>query len=792
MLISENWLREWVDPDLSTQEVCELLTMSGLEVGSLKPETAQFSKVVVAQITSISNHPDSERLKLCSLDAGKGSNIDVVCGAENIAINMNVPLALAGARLPDNFKVENSTIRGVNSQGMICSAMELGLAEKSTGIMQLQSDAIPGTDLADYLQLDDHIIEIELTPNRGDCLSVAGVARELSALTGSKLNSKQQKPIAASTDKQITIDVEAWQGCPRYLGRVIENIDTQAITPDWMKEKLRRSGLRPISAIVDITNFVMLELGQPMHAFDLNNINKGIVVRYAEKGESLTLLDDKQLKLNDDDLLICDHAGPVALAGIMGGLGSGISNDTHSVLLECAYFSQSQIIGKARRIGLQTDASYRYERGVDPYLQQQAVHYATHLIMQICGGQPGPIVEAVNDRYVPEKQPIQLRFSQLNKVLGIQIKPDDVTKYLKRLDCQVEESKSALMVTPPNFRFDLDKEHDLIEEVARLYGYNQIPDNPPNVTADNASPSESSISLSRLRNLMIDRGYSETISYSFVDPILQHVFHASEKSIDLKNPIAENLSQMRLSLIPGLLNSLANNFLRQHRQIQLFELGNIYYLVKKQRVETLMLGGISTGMRAPEQWGNPSEALDFYDIKSDLEAACALAGLTHQLGYQPLALDGFHPGRCANICLKDKTIGFIGQILPVVLEKLDIDQNVYCFQIEAQIITQTTIPQYESTSKFPSTRRDLSIIVEKEIPAAQILNAVSRNAGKELIDLKLFDVYTGKPIDSNKKSVSLGLTFQALERTLTEMEMDEACQRVMKELENKFDAKLRQ
>ncbi len=795
MLFSENWLREWTNPQIISQELANTLTMAGLEVDSVEKQTAEFSKVVVGEILEIKPHPDSKKLSLCRVGYSKTKTVNVVCGAQNIAVTMKVPLAMVGAKLPNGLIIKQTEIRGCTSQGMLCSAAELGLSEKSEGIMQLDPLAKLGTSVATHLNLNDNIVELELTPNRGDCLSIAGIAREVAALTNTKLKPAKIPPVAATSKIRIPIKIENYQGCPRYVGRVIENINPQAITPDWMKEKLRRCGVRPISAVVDITNYVMLELGQPMHAFDLKNIDTGIIVRNAQKNEKLTLLDERQLKLKSDDLLICDHSGPVALAGIMGGLGSGINDQTQSVLLESAYFAQSEIIGKARRISMQTDASYRFERGVDPLGQQKAVERATALLLEICGGRAGPVLEAVNKKFIPAKAPIKVRYQRINKVLGVDVKPAKVTQYLNRLGCKVEQLKNSVKAIPPSYRFDLEKEYDLVEEVARLYGYNNIPEAPPAATITSTATSESIIALNRFRNLMIDRGYHEAITYSFVDPTLQKKFHQNKNSaehvIELKNPIAENLSQMRLSLTPGLLQALANNYHRQQRQIQLFEIGNVYFINKKQRVEEIYLGGILTGFRHAEQWGTTQEPIDFYDIKSDIEAIEQLAKPAQEFSYKPVKAEGYHPGRSAEIWIGDQKIGLIGQILPGITTALDIEQDVYFFQLNLSVLSKSTIPNYQATSKFPSIRRDFSLLVDRNLSADKLLEEIKRSASEDLIELKLFDVYTGKPIDSNKKSVSIGLTFQALNRTLTELEMDEACSRVLLNLKNKLDAQLR-
>ena len=796
MLFSENWLREWTDPEISAQELADTLTMAGLEVDNVQKQKPEFSKVVIGEILEIQPHPDSNKLSLCKVAHSKTKSVDVVCGAQNIAVGLRVPLAQVGAKLPNGLTIKKSKIRGAVSEGMICSAAELGLAEKSEGIMQMEPEAEIGKSLASHLVLSDNIFELELTPNRGDCLSIAGVAREVSALTGAKLKLPKINPVPATSKKRVPIKIENYRGCPRYVGRVIENINPQAITPDWIKEKLRRCGVRPISAVVDITNYVMLELGQPMHAFDLNNIDTGIIVRDAKNNETLTLLDERQLELRADDLLICDHSGPVALAGIMGGLGSGINDQTQTVLLESAYFSQSEIIGKARRIGMQTDASYRFERGVDPLGQERAVERATRLMIDICGGEAGPVVETSNKKFVPVKSAINVRYKRIDKVLGVQVKPAKVAQYLGRLGCKTEKLKTSLKAVPPSYRFDLEKEYDLVEEVARLYGYNNIPENHPTAAITSATSSESEIAINRFRSLMIDRGYHETITYSFVDPRLQNKFgsnsESAQRAITLKNPIAENLSVMRLSLVPGLLQALANNYHRQQRQIQLFEIGNIYFSNKKQRVEGKYLGGIATGLRHAEQWGAAPQSTDFYDIKSDIEAIQLLTKTNTSFEYISSTMQGFHPGRSAEILHNNQKIGFVGQILPAIAEQMDIDQDVYFFQVNLETLTQSKIPQFRPTSKFPSIRRDLSVLVERDLPADKLLEQVTTSAGGNLIDLKLFDVYTGKPIDSNKKSVSIGLTFQALNRTLTEQEMDDACSRVLQNLKNKFDAQLRE
>lgn len=792
MLISENWLREWVSPDLTTELLADTLTMAGLEVKGIQNQRPRFSNVIVARVLSVELHPDSDHLKICLLDDGHGENHKVVCGADNVKAGMNVPLARVGAVLPDNVNIEHTMIRGIDSHGMICSAAELGIADKSDGIMALDSDACLGMQVAAHLKLDDKILELELTPNRGDCLGMLGLARELAALTGTPMHELEINAVDAATSTTLQIDVPAGEACPRYVARVIEGINPNAHTPDWIQEKLRRSGVRPISSIVDITNFVMIELGQPMHAFDLGNIDSGIIVRHAEDGEKLTLLDEKQLVLRNDDLLICDHQGPVALAGIMGGLGSGISGSTSTVLLESAYFSQELIIGKARRIGMQTDASYRFERGVDPNLQTSAMQRATQLILSICGGQPGPVIEVAAQEHIPRKDAVEVRFAQINKVIGDEINPSDAMRYLSSLRCDVQMDNHAITTRPPAFRFDLKYEHDLIEEIARLYGYNRIPERPPVASVHSSRTGVPTISHHRIRTLMIDRGFQETIAYSFVDPAIQNEFNKSRIAVQLANPISENLSEMRVSLLPGLLGCLISNYQRQHRQIKFFEMGNVYYIDDNQRVESYCLGAILTGLRFVEQWGAESSPVDFYDAKSTVEAIAALCGQHDAFSYTAQPLDGFHPGRSARIDVKNTRAGFIGQLLPSILSDYDIDQDVYFLQIDLDPITVSNIPKFTAISRYPSTRRDLSIIIDRGITAQQLIDNIKDSAGSDLVDMKLFDVYTGKPIDSTQKSISLGLTFQALERTLTEEEMDETCQRVMEKLKKKFNAKLRQ
>jgi phenylalanyl-tRNA synthetase beta chain len=793
MRISEQWLREWVAPKLESKALANRLTLAGLEVASLEPAGADLKGVVVGQIDSLREHPHADRLTLCSVDVGRRSRLEIVCGAPNVVAGMKVPVALAGTELPNGVHVEKSEIRGVVSMGMLCSALELGLAESAEGILPLGSDASLGQPVADYLQLNDTIMDLELTPNRGDCLSVAGVAREVAALTATRLKRTTTKirNVPATGKRRFKIQLQAQQDCPRYVGRVIEGINPTATTPIWMIERLRRIGVRSISPVVDVTNYVMLELGQPMHAFDLDRLVGGIRVRHAKEHESLTLLDGTKPRIQAGTLLIADHKGPVALAGIMGGLDSAVTDKTHNLLLEGAYFRPQTIAGRARSLGMQTESSFRFERGVDPYLQRQAMQRATSLLLDIVGGRPGPILEERLTRHVPKRASVTLRRHRLTQLLGQELPAAKTEGILTRLGMRVSKRADGWRVTPPSHRFDIEREEDLVEEVARVHGFENLPSKMPRISMGSRFASENHIPAERFKAVLADRDYQEVITYSFVDPALQRLLEPATEPMTLRNPISADMAAMRISLWPGLLQAVAYNRNRQQSRLRLFELGRCFIGTGKDLVQELMLGGALMGPALPEQWGSKPRVVDFYDAKGDLEALLQLTGSREEFQLRPVRHAALHSGQSAEITKNGAHVGWLGALHPEFRAKLDLNEAVFLFQVRISALQTAIIPKFSEVSKFPAIRRDLSFMVDAGVSAQAVLDCAASAAGELLIDLQLFDEYRGEGIDSGRKSLSLGLTLQDSSRTLKEGTIEAITLQVMDSLQVSLGAELR-
>ena len=613
MKFSEKWLREWVNPPLSNEELIVKLTLAGLEVDSTEPVAGEFSGIVVGQVMSVDSHPDADKLKICKVNVGSDELLSIVCGASNVRQHLKIPVAVVGAVLPGNFKIKKAKLRGEPSFGMLCSAKELGMVDNINGLMELASDAPVGSDIRVYLELDDLSIDVDLTPNRSDCLGIAGIAREVGVLTGCDLTEWPEDVVKVTSQKQLPITVSSPAACPSYLGRVIENVNTKALTPVWMQEKLRRSGLRSISPVVDVTNYVMLELGQPMHAFDLGKIDGSIDVKMASEGEQICLLDGQQIAIKSETLAITDASSILALAGIMGGQASSVSDDTKDLFLESAFFTPIAIAGRARRHGLHTDSSHRFERGVDPKLASRAMERATSLLLSIVGGNAGPVTKVISEIHLPEQVSIHLREARIKRVLGIAIDEVQVKEQLTRLGLSVKKQGDGWLVIVPSFRFDLAIEVDLIEELGRLYGYDKLPETRPQGTVLTADISEHKIATSRLQSLLVDRGYQEAITYSFVDPEFQkHLAVEGEKAIVLANPISADLSVMRTSLWPGLVQALTYNLNRQHARVRLFEVGRIFSGTNNNVEQHRHIGGVVCGSRYAEQWGDKQKPVDFF------------------------------------------------------------------------------------------------------------------------------------------------------------------------------------
>ena len=791
MRFSERWLREWVDPHVDARTLGERLTMAGLELARLEPAAPAFSGVVVARVLAVEPHPDADKLRVCRVDDGGAVPVQVVCGASNVRPGMKTPLARVGAELPGGLRIRKARLRGVESSGMLCSAAELGLAESAAGLMELPEDAPVGEDLRRYLDLDDLVFELDLTPNRGDCLSIAGLAREVSALTGAPLHPVEVAPVAPKAADTFPVDVEDVQACPRYVGRVVRDIDPQARTPLWMQERLRRSGIRSIHPVVDVTNYVMLELGQPMHGFDLDALQGRIVVRHARKGEHLELLDGETVTLRADTLVIADGRGPVAIAGVMGGAPTAVGASTRNVFLESAFFPPAAIAGQARTYGRHTDSSHRFERGVDPQLQRRALERATGLLQEIVGGEAGPIVERVAEAYIPAKRPIGLREARICRLLGVAVPPGEVVRILEALGCTVEDSGDEVgwHVTPPSFRFDLELEVDLIEEVGRVHGYDQVPD-ALHAYAPRIRPrSEARLPEIRLKEALVDRGWHEVVTFSFVDEAVDRIFAPDAEPLRLTNPISSELSVMRSTLWSGMLPVLLRNLNRQQSDLRLFEAGLRFVQHDGALIQEPALAGLATGRALPEQWGAGDRALDFFDVKGEVEALFALGG--RSVRFEPAALAGLHPGQSARVLDGDREVGRLGALHPEAGARLGVRQPVYLFELALEPLSLARVPRFEPLSRFPAIRRDLAVVVDAGVPAERILQAVREAGIGPLRDVVLFDVYTGKGVPDGRKSVALGLILQDLSRTLTDQEIDAMVAGVVRRLRQDLGASLR-
>ena len=789
MQISENWLREWVNPPIDSDTLASQLTMAGLEVGSLSVAAPALPGVVVAEVVAVESHPNADKLNLCKVNDGKDT-FSVVCGASNVRAGLKVALARIGAELP-GIKIKKAKLRGVESQGMICSATELQLAESSEGILELPGDAPTGMSIVEYLSLDDNIIDIDLTPNRGDCLSIAGVAREVSAINKVALTQNSVIPVDSSIDDSFEVELLAPQQCPRYVGRIIKGIDPQAQTPMWMQEKLRRCGLRPISPVVDVTNYVMMELGQPMHGFDFDKLNGGIKVRLAQTAEKIALLDQTEVECRDDTLLIADHDGGVALAGIMGGIDSSVQPDTRNIFLEAAHFTAIELAGKAREFGMHTDASHRFERGVDAQLPPIAMQRATGLLLEIVGGEAGPIIDAVANDYMPQTPHVELRYERLNRLLGIEVAREEVSDILQRLNMQLTEGTEGWQVTPPSYRFDINIEADLVEEVGRLIGYNNIPGKREASHIQMDSFSEQYVSVNQIRDILVERGYFEAVTYSFVSPELQDLLDPGQRVLPLSNPISADMSVMRTRLLPGLIQALQHNLNRQQSRVRLFEAGLCFIPDGENLVQTPHIAGVITGSRIDDGLYTTGEGVDFFDIKGDLESILRLADKS-EFGFTRSDNPILHPGQGANLTFRGESIGFVGALHPSLLDKLDINQSVFVFETKISPILTRKLPNFVEMSRFPLIRRDISITVEENLPVRELVDIIYSLKNELLQEVFVFDVYTGKEVRNNRKSVALGLILQDFSRTLVDEDVENFVAKVLLQLKEHCNAELRE
>ena len=779
-----------MDIDMPIDELAAKLTASGLEVATVKPVAAQFSDVVVAEITRCEAHPDADKLKVCSIDFGGDDAVQVVCGAPNARAGIRIPLAKVGAVIGDDFEIKKAKLRGVESFGMACSARELGLSDEHSGLMELPPEAPLGTDIRKFLELDDHAIEVELTPNRADCLSIQGLSRDVSASCEARLTAIEIEPIAASIADLIDVTLATPEDCPCYIGRIIRGIDPKAPTPLWMVEALRRSGIRSISATVDATNYVLMELGQPMHAFDLDRLQGNLTVRRGRCGETLELLDGKQVDLDDSLLAICDEAGPVALAGIMGGLDSGVTDGTQNILLESAYFKPTTISGKARDLGLHTDASHRFERGVDPQGQVRAIERITSFLLDIAGGEAGPLIHAVSEPHVPPQNKVSLRHARLNRVLGLELDQQVVSRILEDLRLCPVFDQGTWSVIAPSDRFDIEIEEDLIEEVARIFGYNNIPTALPAGELNPGVITEGLVSLQRIEQSMCAAGYQEAINYSFTSSKLLEQFSMDKNVLPLANALNSDMEVMRTALLPGLMETVSRNLRRQQDRVRFFETGTVFEQRDELR-ESLHVAAVAGGSVFPEQWGAQSRTTDFFDLKGDLESMLELRGETGKVEFRNTQLPWLHPGQAAIVSIDGVDSGWAGHVHPYILKEMEIRIPVLAFELDLNILSKREIQYTKNISRFPSIRRDLALLVPEKINFADIRSNTIDLAGDLLINLVLFDLYSGHNVEKGYKSLAIGLILQNVSCTLTDEVVDSLVHNVVHGLEKRLNAQLR-
>ncbi len=792
MRFSESWLREWVDPGVDSDTLCNQFSMAGLEVDAVEPVAPDFSGVVVGAVLSVAPHPDAEKLRVCQVEAGQpGGVLQVICGAPNVAAGMKVPVALVGALLPGGLRIKRAKLRGVESLGMICSAAELGLAESSAGILPLAADAPIGEPVRASLQLDDRAIELNVTPDRGDCFSLAGVAREVGVINRCPVRGPAMEPVPAVIPDRFPVRLLAEEGCPRYVCRIIRGLDPAAKTPLWMLERLRRSGLRGIHPVVDVTNYVLLELGQPMHGFDLGTLGEEIQVRWAQVGERLALLNAAEIELRPDTLIIADAHRPVALAGIMGGEPTAVTGETRDILLESAFFAPSAILGRARAYGLRTDSSHRFERGVDPELQARAVERATRLLLDIAGGQPGPIQEVVVPRQLPERPPVPLRRSRIARLLGVAVDDAGVEDILTRLDMALAPTAEGWLVTPPSSRFDIAIEADLIEEIGRIYGFENITMTHARAAAVTQAPREEAFDLQRAKQVLVDRGFHEVVTYSFVSPELQALVDPHRQGISLANPISADMSVMRTGLWPGLLQTTVQNQARQQERVRIFESGLHFVSEGGELRQQPLLAALVCGSAQEEQWGLTVRPVDFFDLKADLEAVLALTGSPAAFSFEPASHPALHPGQSGRILRGGEPVGWIGMLHPALRTRLDLGGEAFLFELGLAALREGVLPAFKPLSKYPAIRRDIAVVVDRGLSFHDLSQCIWAAAPHLLQRISLFDVYTGERIDSGRKSLALGLILQASSQTLTDEDVDAVLQRILDRLKAAFNAEQR-
>ena len=791
MKFSEKWLRQWVHIDASTQQLVDKITMAGLEVDCVEPVAGAFTGVVVAEIVACEQHPNADKLRVTQVSTGQ-ETFQVVCGAPNARVGIKVPFATVGAVLPGNFKIKKAKLRGVESCGMLCAEQELGISDAADGLMELALDAVVGEDIRDYLALDDKIIDVDLTPNRGDCLSMAGLAREVSANFLADVIEHPVAEVAPVINDTFKVFIDAPAGCPRYVGRVIRNVDVTRPAPLWLTERLRRSGIRSIDPVVDVTNYVMLELGQPMHGFDLDTLAGAIHVRMAKPAETLTLLDGQNVTLNDNTLVIADEHKALAIAGVMGGEGSGVSATTCNIFLESAFFDPITLAGKARSYGLHTDSSHRFERGVDHQLQIKAVERATALILDICGGEPGPVSEVASETHLPAQREVMLRSDKVTALLGMAIDNHHIEALLTRLGLGLStQGEGRWLVSVPSWRFDIAIEEDLVEELGRIYGYDNLPQNTPSALLKMQQVDEARVTESDIRRVLTARGYQEAICFSFYDPQLHRQFDPVREPVALSNPIASDLSVMRTSLLPGLVKTAQYNLNRQQSRVRLFETGLTFIKESGQLKQEPMLAALITGSRQPESWLGKAEPVDFFDLKGDLAAVFALGQCADEFVFVKGEHPAMHPGQCARITRAGEVVGHMGALHPSLARALDVPAALFLVELHLSAVIAGEVTAFTPLSKYPEVRRDLALVVADSVTAGDVEHTIASVAGELLRHVNTFDVYAGKGIGEGRKSLAMSLTLQHPSRTLRDDEVNELVDRVVSRLQQDFAASLR-
>ncbi|MFB2578059.1 phenylalanine--tRNA ligase subunit beta [Acinetobacter sp. c2-A9] len=795
MKLSEQWLRSWVNPSVDSETLAEQLTMLGLEIDDNSPVVELFTGVVVGEVLTVEQHPDADRLRVTTVNIGDGNPLQIVCGAPNVRVGMKAPVAVVGAVLPKDFKIKKGKLRGVESQGMLCGASEIGLEDKIDGLLELADDAPVGVNIRDYLNLDDRVLDISITPNRGDCFSLRGIAREIAVINKMTYQASEIVDVPADFQSDLTVNLVS-DTAPRYLGRVVKNVNTKAVTPEWMERALSRSGIRSHSILVDITNYVMMEFGQPMHAFDFAGVQGGIQVRLAKAGETLQLLNEQNVELHDDITVIADDVKVLAIGGIMGGLSSSVTDSTTDILLESAFFEPIAIAGRARRFGLHTDVSQRFERGVDFNLPMLAMQRASQLIKQYAGGEFSQIISAEKADALPKRHAIELSQAQVDKLLGFPISADFIVDTLQRLECQVEShGDSSWTVTPPSHRYDLNIYQDLIEEIARIYGYDNIPvghASMPIKLEDYQDQTE----IGQLRQTLVSLGYQEAISFSFVDKKLEQQLNPNGHTLALANPISSELAVMRSTLVSSLIPCVQYNLNRQQHRVRFFELGLRFAVGAEQNIDSLQqiptLAMIAVGSHLPEQWHGKAKGMDFYDLKAEVEQLLSLAkyDVKTEIEYVRSERAWLHPGQSAEILVQGKSIGYLGRLHPSLEESLDLGQT-WLAELDKDQLLRSFSHKFTELSRFPSVKRDISIVISDKIDNNQIIQTIRQTADGLLDDVWLFDVYTGQGVEDGHRSLAFALQFQHASRTLEDAEIKQTMDNVIQTLESKYNAKLR-